>query len=319
MSPDIRPGTTIEISRGELVLKTLGIATQALLETYPQLDKSPYKKRLIAPHNIKFEPFDNIVAREMEDRPMDNSILCQALSLCGIPKDYVSARWFRVRDDQPFYQRSPDDPLFLAQEYVPHLSTNGPLQGRDIVALGDLLIVKSIENSPTQRHLTLSPWKEIMRKTLDGFWPNIVREQGENIDKIRLEQAKDMVRSLFDSRVNITAIGASVYVIFEGQTVSAFEFVGGHQLSRNTVGIIADTPRVKFRTMMRESGLIGKEGYPINHSRSRDDSERLLNSITSRNLKNRADFLRAHLESTIPTYYITSKKKGSVDPEKYPY
>lgn len=319
MSADTRPGNAPEAPIGnELLRKTIELADKVLTDAYPILATSPYNKRLITPGKISFVPLEQMQAMEHRDKPTDASILYQALSLCGVPRENLNSRWFSVSEQREYYQESPDANLYVGTGNFDFSSPNPAMRSASAIVLGDFIIEKSLENAPTQRMLPPNSWRELMRSHInDDFIPYVAKQFGDAVDNQRLQSAQQMISSLFDTDIRIVARGVNVYVLFEGQTMTTFEYMIGRQLEAGIVETLSQEPKIKLRILMRQAGIIGKKGYPIRKYEHTEYAERVCRSITSTNLKSRSSLLSAYLSSEIPNLYRTSAKKGVVNPEGY--
>lgn len=319
MSPDIRPSTNIETPSGnELLKRTVEIANKALIDSYPILASPPFAKRLITHNKIAFASLEEMQAMEHNDKPTSASVLHSALSLCGVPKDFLDAHWFYVNEDRPYYQKSPDTTFYLQSGLLDFSHPDISSRSRMVILLGDFLIGKSLENAPTQKPLSPSPWKKPIKDHLTDVLMSNIPKQFDSVDKQKLESAQNMIGSLLDANIRIVARGAYIYVLLDGQTMTTFEYRAGRGLNTGIVEILSKDPKIKLRILARQAGIIGKEGYPITHSSTNNNVNELLNSITDANLKNRKKLLSAYLDSEIPTLYRSSRKKGAVNPERYP-
>ncbi len=319
MSPERRSNLKREIPKGqELITLATGLAQKALVETYPQLKESPYRKRLIG-GNIAFEPLETVTQRENDDKPIGDSILASALSLSGVNPEYIKRRWTRIANFNPCHQKSPGDTLYIVKEAFPGFNSPST-QDRvaNAMALGDFSIVTSIAKAPTPRNLPPDDYKEISIKGLDNFLSYVEGEQQVNIDKSAFENARSMIKSLFDTNFRVTAVGASFHVMFDGQTFQTSDVIRGLNFSRIIAFMLARPAEAKFRSLMKAAGIINSDQYPTRTTINDRETEGILNSITGADFRNRDRLVAAYLGSVIPHYYIHSEPKRRIDPKRYP-
>lgn len=320
MSPDIRPGVTPDIPNGkELVIQTADLAVRAIMETYPRLEKSPYRKMMVTGEKTTFAPLDTVIEHEEKDRPSSESVVIKALATSGANREELEARWSRINQYNPSYQKSPEDNLFIAEEAFAGLtSPSGADRANASLVLGDFLINKSLENAPTTRVLSSDLWRERLRADFDNVVLAFVETQKGNIDPERFDQARNEINEYFRENINIFANGGKIYVSFEGQSPIQYEFLTGRVFSLGIVDILGEPVKSRYRKLRKTAGLVGPRENIFLQMTKRRKIESIVRSITGVDFSNKERLLTAYLGSMIPHYYINSRPGRLVNPEKYP-
>lgn len=245
---------------------------RAIREVY---DRYPFMAKrlpaLIPDDRIHILPKNEVHKLEQEHKPKDDILLYRALILAGLSDEQAEQRLYPTSNNWPFYLAQTGKPeLYIVEESLRDLSAQDPSDRREgLIRVGQYYIeagfqalVEPQDVPPNLHDLA----RLVLKDHLEfSFLENIRRSVKTGLNENLLEQVKEMIHGLLDSKKEgevprIVVLGGRFKLLLPGQSLVTAEFGTGELFDLETRSFIM-LPVVAKLIGLLENNLIITNGH----------------------------------------------------------
>lgn len=267
---------------------------------------------------VSFGELAELQFAEREDLSQQNQVLFPRLLATGMPREELERGYFSVSKDTPIYLNPQKPQLMIIRDILIGLSSKDQAKrARAAVSFASIFTQAIVASLP---YLDNPYWDGRNRSREEIFRPMVKAEFDQYYAALEAKYKNPQTKRLFNMakkkidhliyhpqsarKPKFIPVGAAVWMVFPGQTLSNAEFGIGKEFNNLIIRTITDSVMDRVIRLLKEKGVL--PGYKMAESTDRQlrsEQIKMTGVLRRIGLERYPDLIKAYLLSDIPCLY----------------